>query len=265
MAQFSSAILYDVIASQPTDNNSLTIGRLFYASDTSTWYRDNGSSWDELPSSGVAGALSGLTDAQITSAAKGDLLVWNNADSKWENLAVGADGKVLVAASGEALGVKWDDPPASNPNSITVFYGDNQTFPANQDPAITPVYNSKSGSISGDFDITSDDSILAYTGAGGNFLISLRLSIQYSGTADVVYIIEVYKNGSQFGSFLVQTPYPTQSASFQRRSIFDLASYPVSLATSDYLEVKITSLDVGGSLRNQSSAERSYITLLQVT
>lgn len=58
---------------------------------------------------GSSGSLSGLSDVDLTegSAAKGDILIYNLVDSKWERLAVGPDTDVLTADSTQELGVKW--------------------------------------------------------------------------------------------------------------------------------------------------------------
>lgn len=44
-------ILYDILANRPTASIK---GRLFFATDTSTWYRDNGTSWNAIITGGSA-------------------------------------------------------------------------------------------------------------------------------------------------------------------------------------------------------------------
>lgn len=61
MALFQTAILYDVYANIPSDNSSLTTGRLFFSSDTHALYRDNGSSWDSMTVGAASGAASAIT------------------------------------------------------------------------------------------------------------------------------------------------------------------------------------------------------------
>lgn len=48
MALLSAVILRDTFANRPSDNATLTEGRLFYATDRGLLYRDNGTSWDAL-------------------------------------------------------------------------------------------------------------------------------------------------------------------------------------------------------------------------
>lgn len=48
MSLLRVAIIKNVIASRPTDNTPLTEGRLFFATDESKMYRDNGATWDEV-------------------------------------------------------------------------------------------------------------------------------------------------------------------------------------------------------------------------
>lgn len=49
--------------------------------------------------------------------AKGDLIVASAADTV-DRLAAGANGKALIAASGESVGVKWDFPPGYELNYV---------------------------------------------------------------------------------------------------------------------------------------------------
>lgn len=55
-------------------------------------------------------AVNGLITLLDEADAKGDLLIASGADA-YDNLAVGGNGKVLVADSTQTLGMKWDYPP----------------------------------------------------------------------------------------------------------------------------------------------------------
>lgn len=59
--------------------------------------------------SAAAGALSGLTDVTITSAAQGDILYYNGTD--WVNLAAGTSGRFLKT-QGAGANPLWDTPTA---------------------------------------------------------------------------------------------------------------------------------------------------------
>ena len=77
-------------AGEPT----LSEGMFAYTSDTDTLWFYTGSAWE------VATIKPSLVDA------KGDLLA-GTADNTIGRLAVGTDGKVLTAASGESTGLQW--------------------------------------------------------------------------------------------------------------------------------------------------------------
>jgi hypothetical protein len=103
---------YGTLAGRPSAGVS---GRLYYATDTSLVYRDNGSSWDTLYwdasaiyTGQVATARGGL-GIDTSGSGKGDVLV--NSGSGWVRLPVGANGLVLVADSTAADGVKWSGVP----------------------------------------------------------------------------------------------------------------------------------------------------------
>lgn len=71
----------------------------------------------------AAGKFKGQAQVALDVDAKGDLLVASAADVL-ARLPVGADGKVLTADSGEALGLGWDDPPSGTGATPTMAAGD---------------------------------------------------------------------------------------------------------------------------------------------
>jgi hypothetical protein len=83
-------------------------GALFWATDTLKLYCWSGAAWNEV-GAGAGGNVA--TDAIWD--AKGDLAVGTGADTA-SKLTVGADGKILYAASGEATGLKWDTAPSGS-------------------------------------------------------------------------------------------------------------------------------------------------------
>jgi hypothetical protein len=46
-------IMYGTHANRPTDNAAGTAGRLYYETDTGKLFRDNGSTWDSISSTGA--------------------------------------------------------------------------------------------------------------------------------------------------------------------------------------------------------------------
>jgi hypothetical protein len=57
------------------------------------------------------------TDSKVPLAVKGDLLTRTSTVNA--RLPVGANGKILYADSFQATGLRWDDPPASSPGTVT--------------------------------------------------------------------------------------------------------------------------------------------------
>lgn len=89
----------------------------------------NGVKWAAAP-----GAGSGIAETLLD--AKGDLIVASAADVA-ARLAVGSNGQVLTADSGEATGTKWATPAAETlPATIFAAKGDILTASGNDTPAI---------------------------------------------------------------------------------------------------------------------------------
>jgi hypothetical protein len=117
-------------------------GQLIYETDTKKVYIYNGSSWVEQPTAGMVDA-------------KGDLLVGTAADTA-ARLAVGTNGKVLEAASGETTGLKWG-------NAVGLQYISSTTF-TTVDPA---------------------DFLSVFTSSFKNYRVILRYT---GGQANAVYL-----------------------------------------------------------------------------
>lgn len=129
----------------------------------------------DVPSNAQA-ILDALMDA------KGDLIVASAADTP-ARLAVGTDGQVLVADSGEATGVKWDDAPSGS----AAFSGAAGEF---ETPAITGDGTETLGEILAvEFDTDS------YWSAGspskftipadGFYLVQMDYTIDFDGATDL--------------------------------------------------------------------------------
>ena len=85
-------------------------GQIWFNSDTGGTYVYYGSAWVEVGAAPVNLLLQAID-------AKGDLLV-GTADNTVDNLAVGANGSVLMADSSTATGLSWSTQPLSNRNVI---------------------------------------------------------------------------------------------------------------------------------------------------
>ena len=125
-----------VFASEAARNAAITSpqeGQFAYTKDNNSLWYYTGSAW---AASGATGDIEGVTagtgisgggtsgTVTITNSmataidAKGDLVVGTGADT-FSRLAVGANDTVLVAASGEATGLKWAAPSSGGLTLIT--------------------------------------------------------------------------------------------------------------------------------------------------
>lgn len=104
MALLTEVIRRGTRAAQPAAT-AVAAGTIYFVTDELVTERSTGAAWESISDAGSAGAVA--TDA-IWDAA-GDLAVGSGANTA-SRLAVGTNDKVLMAASGEALDVKWDGP-----------------------------------------------------------------------------------------------------------------------------------------------------------
>jgi hypothetical protein len=93
-----------------TAPNSPIGGQIWFNSDTGGTYVYYGSAWVEVGAAPVNLLLQAID-------AKGDLLV-GTADNTVDNLAVGANGSVLMADSSTATGLSWSSQSLSNRNAV---------------------------------------------------------------------------------------------------------------------------------------------------
>lgn len=102
-------------------------GTLYPCSDHGIIYQSDGATWATWNPAGGGGGGSLATDTLAD--AKGDLFVATTADTI-TRLAVGANGKAVIAASPESKGVKWGHPvrgidvPASSPDTVDDEFDD---------------------------------------------------------------------------------------------------------------------------------------------
>jgi len=104
-----------------TTNTAADYRRLFLGEDGLLHLKDSAGTVTTIGGSGIT--------ADAAWAAKGDLIV-GTANDTAAILTAGTNGKVLMAASGEATGLKWETPAAggaSVPNIVQIVAAGNQT------------------------------------------------------------------------------------------------------------------------------------------
>ena len=120
-------------------------------------------------SGGGSTALSGLTDVQLSSIAKGNVFTYNG--TKWVNLPTGTNGQALITDSTQATGLKWSDIT----NSSIAFYAYDPTGEDTYTSTSITVGNSTVTKNSGEFSLSSGEVTINYT---GTFIISFRVTMQ---------------------------------------------------------------------------------------
>ena len=117
--------------------------------------------------------------------AKGDILT-ASADNAPARLAIGANGTVLTAASGEATGLSWAAAPVTLAGSETLT-NKTLTTPVMTNPKITLTYSAKTAAYTA---VSGDE--------GGVFSMNNASSIQFSIPTDATFNFAV---GTQFNVF----------------------------------------------------------------
>ena len=117
--------------------------------------------------------------------AKGDI-VTASADNVPARLAIGANGTVLTAASGEATGLSWAAAPVTLAGSETLT-NKTLTTPVMTNPKITLTYSAKTAAYTA---VSGDE--------GGVFSMNNASSIQFSIPTDATFNFSV---GTQFNVF----------------------------------------------------------------
>ena len=117
--------------------------------------------------------------------AKGDI-VTASADNVPARLAIGANGTVLTAASGEATGLSWAAAPVTLAGSETLT-NKTLTTPVMTNPKITLTYSAKTAAYTA---VSGDE--------GGVFSMNNASAIQFSIPTDATFNFAV---GTQFNVF----------------------------------------------------------------
>jgi len=127
--------------------------------------------------------FSGIQETLVD--AKGDILT-ASADNAPARLAIGANGTVLTAASGEATGLSWAAAPVTLAGSETLT-NKTLTTPVMTNPKITLTYSAKTAAYTA---VSGDE--------GGVFSMNNASAIQFSIPTDATFNFAV---GTQFNVF----------------------------------------------------------------
>jgi hypothetical protein len=192
---------------------------------------------------GTSGTVT-ITNSMATAIdAKGDLIVGTGADA-FSRLAVGTNGQVLTADSGEATGLKFATPAASTPTFVGCTLNSSSffTFSNNTNTAValdaevidTDAFHS---------DVTNNSRITIPTGKGGKYLIQGQLTFDANATGK--RRLQIFKNGSAYTTST--GPGVSSGATNVQCQVV------LSLVATDYIQLYALQ-DSGGSL-NASNNE----------
>ena len=226
-----------VFATEAARNSAITSpqeGQFAFTKDTNSLWYYTGSAW---AASGATGDIEGVTagtgisgggtsgTVTITNSmataidAKGDLVVGTGADT-FSRLAVGTNGQVLTADSGEATGLKFATPSAASGPAFSVYKASNQTLTVSTFTKIT--WSNEEFDTAGDF---ASDKFTPQT--AGYYQINATLNIDLSGGSGTIQG-RLYKNGANYCELFRQnTNYGTGSGS----------TLVYMNGSSDYLEI----------------------------
>jgi hypothetical protein len=172
---------------------------------------------------------------------KGDLFTFSTVDAR---LGVGTNGQTLVADSTTSTGLKWAT-PASGTTFVgaSIFSTAAQTLSNATETTLT--YTSEKYDTDAYFTVgTSNTRFTVPAGKAGKYLITATTGFVNNATGQ--RYAQIYVNGT--GVNLAQTPGVSASI-----DVYTYNSYVVSLAVSDYVELKAYQ-NSGGSLNVMGSA-----------
>ena len=177
---------------------------------------------------GTSGAVT-VTNSMATAIdAKGDLIGGTGADT-FARLAVGANGTVLTAASGETTGLIWATPAAPS------FVGCSLTKSANQSAAdeteTIVTFDQETFDTDGfHSNVTNNSRITIPTGKGGKYLLVGALDFATNATGR--RRLSFYKNGSR-----ESTSIQLMAVSTATQTTNITSSLVINLVATDYVEL----------------------------
>jgi len=252
---FASTAARDAAITSPQE------GQFAFTKDTNgLWYYD-GATWI---ASGATGDIEGVTagvgisgggtsgTVTVTNSmataidAKGDLIGGTGADT-FSRLAVGANGTVLTADSGETTGLKWATPSSPSFVGCVLFKTSNQTISNNT----TTIVTFASESI--DTDAFHDNStntgrITIPAGKGGKYLISAAGRWGSQSSTKEFYL---YKNGAELEIARSATNFAAIHMVYY--------NVIVDLVATDYVDFRVYQASGGDMFLSTSNFSATYL------
>lgn len=198
----------------------------------------------------ISAAWNQLT-ALLPTTTKGDLIVHNGTTDI--RVGVGSDGQHLVADSGEASGVKWEDPNwpgATYETSSTPTMSHNTTTIVDYN---TSIYDTDTAVTTG-----ASWKFTAPSGQGGKYLVTAAASLSQGDlfSGNEIAQLQIFKNGS-----LHRELFATHGEGVTAGEELHLSgSAIVSLAASDYIDIRVFH-NAGASMDLGSSAAKNYVSI----
>ena len=243
-----------VFATEAARNSAITSpqeGQFAFTKDTNSLWYYTGSAW---VASGATGDIEGVTagtgisgggtsgTVTITNSmataidAKGDLVVGTGADA-FSRLAVGTNGQVLTADSGEATGLKFATPSASSGPAFRVNRTANYSISQNTWTKVN--YNEEDFDTAGNYDPTTNFRFTPTTAGYYQFNYAAQIN---SATAGAFFMLGLYKNGSLYHN---GTAIDITAQTYGMTSSTDLIYMNGS---SDYVEVYMYTSSTGANI-----------------